>query len=119
MPVNSNIQDNTRERRTECAKEALKGKEISSIRKAASIYRVNYCTSLWSKSVVLDTVFRFSGVRSIEIVRCEVHRTQKLLINASRSFLVGCTMVLMFLLHLRCVQPMYDLQLFSLRMAKV
>jgi hypothetical protein len=44
MPVNSKIQDNTREGRIECAIKALQRNEISSIRKAASIYRVNHET---------------------------------------------------------------------------
>lgn len=44
MPVNSKIQDNTREGRIDCAIKALQRNEISSIRRAASIYRVNHET---------------------------------------------------------------------------
>ena len=44
MSVNSNIQDNKREGRIECAIQTPQRNEISSIRRAASIYRVNYET---------------------------------------------------------------------------
>ena len=44
MPVNSKIQGTTRKGRIECAIKALQRNEISSIKRAASIYRVNYET---------------------------------------------------------------------------